>query len=211
MEIKKINYIEKFRRERGLTQSQFAKEIGVVQSTISKIERGATKPNYGILRKLAKTYKVNLKTMIESGGLERTYDLPIKSKKNFKRRPPRKGLRTRKRDIPFCNTCKAPTRDTCICNTEDFGIKTRVSTIGKLKEQLDSYSDETPLKIEFRTNMIFNYKGELQSCDYHEGYIGFASMDIGNEEDNFPECMSLIVSERRGVKGSIQAVEPVGT
>jgi transcriptional regulator with XRE-family HTH domain len=48
------------RREMGLTQQQLAKRVGVNQSEISKIERGALAPGFRMLTKLADGLNANV-------------------------------------------------------------------------------------------------------------------------------------------------------
>lgn len=50
--------LRKLREERGMTQSELGRKIGVRQSTISEIERGSNLPSVPVLRRLADLLEV---------------------------------------------------------------------------------------------------------------------------------------------------------
>lgn len=50
--------VRKLREERGISQEELGNAIGVRQSTISGIERGANEPSIQVLRALAKYFEV---------------------------------------------------------------------------------------------------------------------------------------------------------
>jgi len=56
----------------GRNQSQFAKDLGVTQSSISQIANGKTSPSVDLLRSISKRYKVAYSWLIEGVG-EMTY------------------------------------------------------------------------------------------------------------------------------------------
>lgn len=45
--------IRTFRESKGLSQAQFARQVGVVQTQISQIENGASRPSLGLLERIA--------------------------------------------------------------------------------------------------------------------------------------------------------------
>ena len=51
--------IRKIRAVLEISQKMFAKNIGVLPSVLSEVEREVTKPNYSILMKMAETFDVN--------------------------------------------------------------------------------------------------------------------------------------------------------
>lgn len=51
--------IVEIRKERGITQIELAKTLGVTQSMVSRIERGELRLNGEVIVKLAKLYKVS--------------------------------------------------------------------------------------------------------------------------------------------------------
>jgi transcriptional regulator with XRE-family HTH domain len=51
--------VVKIRKERGITQVELAKTLGVTQSMVSRIERGELRLNGEVIVKLAKLYKVS--------------------------------------------------------------------------------------------------------------------------------------------------------
>ena len=58
-------FIKKNRTERGLTQTQFAAQIGVEAAALSKIENGKKVLGEKSLPTLAKIFKIDLKTLKE--------------------------------------------------------------------------------------------------------------------------------------------------
>tara|TARA_R110000787_G_scaffold5686_3_gene20516 strand:- start:4247 stop:4432 length:186 start_codon:yes stop_codon:yes gene_type:complete len=59
-----MNKIKAFRLKKKLNQVQFAKELGVMQSTVSKAERGSS--IMAVLVAMRKTYKFNVNQFIDS-------------------------------------------------------------------------------------------------------------------------------------------------
>ena len=57
MEFREI--LEEFLIEKGLTQSSFAREIGVKQSQVSEWLKGKAKPGYDTLRQMATSFDVS--------------------------------------------------------------------------------------------------------------------------------------------------------
>lgn len=58
--------LKNFRRERGLTQKQMAKELGVVLSTYSNYELGRREPNLQSLRGISHILEVPLDVLLET-------------------------------------------------------------------------------------------------------------------------------------------------
>jgi len=50
--------LKELREEKGLTQAQLGKEIGVVQRAISHYEKGYREPDYKTLKKLCNFFEV---------------------------------------------------------------------------------------------------------------------------------------------------------
>lgn len=53
------NILQSFLKDNGLTQTKFAKIVGVKQSQVSEWLSGKAKPGYDILRQLAKAFSVS--------------------------------------------------------------------------------------------------------------------------------------------------------
>lgn len=56
--------IAKFRKEKGLTQIELAKAIGITQTLISAYERGRLRPNYEIIAGFAQALEVTTDELI---------------------------------------------------------------------------------------------------------------------------------------------------
>jgi transcriptional regulator with XRE-family HTH domain len=56
--------LQTVRKRRKLTQAALAEKVGVHTMTISRLERGDRQPSMGMLQKLAKALKVNLKDLL---------------------------------------------------------------------------------------------------------------------------------------------------
>lgn len=52
--------IVRARMERGMTQKQLAKRVGVVQPAIARAENGRVPPTHSLLKKIAKALKMRL-------------------------------------------------------------------------------------------------------------------------------------------------------
>jgi transcriptional regulator with XRE-family HTH domain len=57
--------VEEIRKERGLTQTELARRLGVQQSTISLIENEARTPSAGLLLKIADELGVTIDELID--------------------------------------------------------------------------------------------------------------------------------------------------
>ena len=57
--------IKELREEKGLSQVQLAKEIGVAQRTISGYEIGAREPDIATIKKLCKFFDVSAGYLLE--------------------------------------------------------------------------------------------------------------------------------------------------
>lgn len=55
--------LKKLREERGLSQKEIAKKIGVSRETISAYETGRAKPSLDVALKLAKILKVSVEEL----------------------------------------------------------------------------------------------------------------------------------------------------
>ena len=70
MEASVINNLVQFRRKRGLTAIELAKEIGVTRQTIYAMETGAYVPNTLVALKLAQVLEVNVEELFELENVE---------------------------------------------------------------------------------------------------------------------------------------------
>lgn len=70
------NFIYTLRVEKGLTQSEVAKRLGVSAAAVSKWENGSTKPRYELLLKLAEILEVSSEELV-SGERAEMRDEPI--------------------------------------------------------------------------------------------------------------------------------------
>jgi transcriptional regulator with XRE-family HTH domain len=73
-------FIRKIRNYKGLTQTQFAAQIGVDAAAVSKIENGKTVLNEDKLPALAKLFGMDLKTIKEEYFSERIANLLYNNK-----------------------------------------------------------------------------------------------------------------------------------
>ena len=63
-----VTELEKFRVKKKLSQMDFAKSIGVVQSTVSKIEHGKVLPSFEFLKNLREVYNFNVNKLFKDGA-----------------------------------------------------------------------------------------------------------------------------------------------
>ena len=72
------SYIAKKRREKNLTQEQFAERLGVSNKTISKWENGKCMPDYSIIEQLCRELSVTLSELMDgediAGDRVQVYD-----------------------------------------------------------------------------------------------------------------------------------------
>ena len=64
------NKIKELREERKLTQTELAKDLGIYQTQVSKIELGSIEPNLDLIRKFARYFNVTADFLL---GLEDYY------------------------------------------------------------------------------------------------------------------------------------------
>ena len=57
--------LKKTRERRKLTQAELAKNVGVHQVTIARLETGARRPSADLLRRLAKLLKVKMEDLLD--------------------------------------------------------------------------------------------------------------------------------------------------
>lgn len=55
-----VNRIEEIRKERGITQEEFAKAMGVSRQTISSLERGKYNPSIFLAYKIAHSFGMSI-------------------------------------------------------------------------------------------------------------------------------------------------------
>lgn len=63
--------IRRYRAEKGMSQEQFAQEIGVVRQTVSKWEKGLSVPDAEMLVKISETLNVPVSELISENSGER--------------------------------------------------------------------------------------------------------------------------------------------
>lgn len=59
--------IRRIRAQRNLSQRKLAKELGVTQGYISKVEAGANSPTVDLLFKLRRIYRLNVNKLFDHG------------------------------------------------------------------------------------------------------------------------------------------------
>ena len=64
LELKFKDNLRVLRKERGLTQSDLAKQLGVDQRTVSAWEKGICEPNFSILLKLCEFFEESLEGLL---------------------------------------------------------------------------------------------------------------------------------------------------
>ena len=64
-QIKIGNFIKALRREKGLTQEQFAERFGVARRTVSRWETGSNMPDLDILMEMSDFYAVDLRELLD--------------------------------------------------------------------------------------------------------------------------------------------------
>lgn len=72
--------IEKYRKEKGLTQSELAKQLGVSNTAISKWEHGYNLPDIGLLEPLSKILEIDMLLLISSENEAKEENNNIKQK-----------------------------------------------------------------------------------------------------------------------------------
>lgn len=56
---------KELRKEKGFTQAQLAKDVGVKQCTVSSWENGNSKPDLAMANTVAKTFKCDVQIVID--------------------------------------------------------------------------------------------------------------------------------------------------
>jgi Predicted transcriptional regulators len=64
--------IKQLRERKGITQEQLGEAVGVLQSNISMIECGRSRPSWAVAEKLAKFFGITLAELL-AGELEPVY------------------------------------------------------------------------------------------------------------------------------------------
>ena len=78
-----MNKLKLLRLNKGLTQMELAKELHIVQSAISKWEKGKTIPDIETLKKLSNFYNVSIEELLQETSIETNIDTNfIKAKIN---------------------------------------------------------------------------------------------------------------------------------
>lgn len=72
--------IEKYRKEKGLTQNELAKRLGVSNTAISKWEHGYNLPDIGLLEPLSKILEIDMLSLISSENKAKEDHNPLKQK-----------------------------------------------------------------------------------------------------------------------------------
>ena len=79
-----MNRIKEIREDKGLTQMQIAKAIGITQRNYSYIETGKTMLTEDILIKLADYYNTSIDYLLYRTDKRDTYPKSIMQEKNYK-------------------------------------------------------------------------------------------------------------------------------
>ena len=72
--------IEKYRKEKGLTQHSLAKQLGVSNTAISKWEHGYNLPDIGLLEPLSKILEIDMLVLLSSENQAKEEHNPVKQK-----------------------------------------------------------------------------------------------------------------------------------
>ena len=72
--------IEKYRKEKGLTQNELAKQLGVSNTAISKWEHGYNLPDIGLLEPLSKILGIDMLLLLSSENEDKEESNPVKQK-----------------------------------------------------------------------------------------------------------------------------------
>ncbi|MBE6048925.1 MAG: helix-turn-helix domain-containing protein [Clostridium sp.] len=75
--------IKKLRKDRGLTQENFAKEIGISRFSLINYERGARKVPEDVLKRICNVFKTELKEDFFSYSLKKYKPLTIDNKTTY--------------------------------------------------------------------------------------------------------------------------------
>ncbi len=79
MELVKIGaFLQRLRKEKGLTQEQLAEQIGVARRTVSRWETGSNLPDLDILVELADLYAVDLREILNGERKSERMDQELK-------------------------------------------------------------------------------------------------------------------------------------
>ena len=72
--------IEKYRKEKGLTQNELARQLGVSNTAISKWEHGYNLPDIGLLEPLSKILGIDMLLLLSSENEDKEEANPVKQK-----------------------------------------------------------------------------------------------------------------------------------
>ena len=75
--------IEKYRREKGLTQEQFAKKLGVSNTAVSKWEHGYNLPDIALLEPISKILDIDMMLLLTSENETKEETSPKNKNKKF--------------------------------------------------------------------------------------------------------------------------------
>ena len=79
MDMQKIGiFLKELRKEKGLTQEQFAEVLGVAGRTVSRWETASTMPDLSILIQIAEYYNVEIKEILDGERRNDTMDKELK-------------------------------------------------------------------------------------------------------------------------------------
>ena len=77
MDQKKIGkFIACLRKEKNMTQEQFAERLGVSNKTVSRWENGANMPDYSLLKDVCNVLGININELMSGEKIEKEY-LPV--------------------------------------------------------------------------------------------------------------------------------------
>ena len=74
-----MKLLKKLREEKGLTQSELGRELGISPSTVGMYEQGRRVPDVPILKKMSAFFNVSIDYLLENVN----YDVPMKMPKDL--------------------------------------------------------------------------------------------------------------------------------
>ena len=79
MDLVKIgSFLQKLRKEKGITQEQLAEQLGVARRTVSRWETGSNMPDLDILIEMSDFYDVDLRELLDGERTEEKMDKELK-------------------------------------------------------------------------------------------------------------------------------------
>lgn len=67
--------LKNLRKQRGITQEQLAKELGIGTSTVGMYESNIRKPSYKVLKKISNYFNVSVDYLVNEAELKNAFNL----------------------------------------------------------------------------------------------------------------------------------------